>query len=1505
MGLLALMLMLATPSFAQKKSSLDVKAKKTTAFEQANMRAEFYKQHPAMAKAPKMLKKDNSGLAKTVVGRLRAQQKSSTLKAGDGTALMGNLIYDDSGENGYGLYSFQSNANPVLDPIVQDDYLNITGGGVIIDNKLYFANYEIFLIWYFMYHYVYDLTTGTWEVQAEDEDFSKIAVGANVAYDESTKLAYGLFYDAEASQVQFCSMDYTTWTKQVIGNGVLQHADDYLNFSCDGKGNLFGVTANGEVYKIDVNTLEETLFASTGIEAYPYIQGATINPATNTLYWNFLLEDGASGIAQVDLATGKSTIAGYFLDDIEMSFLAPVVNEAEAGAPGRAVNLKAYVENDAPNDVKVSFSLPEVAYDGVTTLTGVLEYAIYVNNELYLKGSGQPGAAIIRNIPGVNSGKTVITVIVTNAVGDGPAAKTQLWAGPDAPKAPAPATLAIDEQGNATVEWTAPNLNGAHHGYVDTENVTYTVIRYPEGEKVAEGLKETSFKETVETDNLRMVSYGIYALNGEVPSEEALTNAVKVGESYNTPAGETFDESSTLDLYTVIDANEDGSTWTTVNGVPSEAYNMNNDADDWLITSPIKMEAGKLYTFKCNVGAYSTSYVPERIEVLLGQGNDPTGYAVQLIDPTDIYTYSENLSNNFSVEADGEYRIAFHGISDANMWYLQLFSWSVSAPIDFGAPAQVDNAVLTPGEKGALNGVITFNAPTKTVGGDELTGTMSIHISGEGFGQLINDVTPGQAISVPVEVEESDVYAYEIVASNDKGEGLSTTVSAFIGVDLPGDIDNIVAYDNFNGSATFTWDPVTKGTNGGYVDPESVTYRIYSVDDEGYLGDVLTETKELSYVLTSDAIDNGPIGLLQLAIAPVVDVDGEEYEGSILAGALVVGTPDPIPYAEGFPGGSITNYWWVNTPVGASWALGQDDANGDGGCAAYQVAEQADAYLCSGKISVKGAANPKLLFQWVALPANMKVRVLADRQDGKEPVELKVIDCANVTDIQWAQEIIDLSAFTNDPYVIVEFEALADETGGVFEFDDVRIYDVYSNDLAIDLTLPRAVNMGDAMTAQVIVNNIGETTVPAGDYTVNLYVNDKLVDSAVSEYDIPAYNGGAGFVFNYTTNVFDASPANVKAEVVYTYDLDLENNVDDGMVNIRQPNLARVNDLTAETGGWPAVELKWSAPVIEATESEIITEDFEDQEIFVPLSVGGITADIHTGNFGNWKLYDGNGVDTYSFNGAPVYENRYAPMAFQVWNPEVIGYDLTDESTVTAMGPNSGDQFLMSFATTDKKQSDKWLISPLLSGEAQTISFFVSQNTTTYGPELFEVLCSSTDDEISSFEVVGTGQAASTDWTEVTFDLPAGAKYFAIRCVSTDVFGFEVDDITYAAAAAKKLALATEVTGYNIYRDSQLIATVGADVNSYIDINETDGEHTYYVTALYGDKESGLSNGATVVTAISELTSDASLQDADITVYATNGAIVASGKGVYNGLAKGVYVIRNNETGLVKGVSKK
>jgi len=232
---------------------------------------------------------------------------------------------------------------------------------------------------------------------------------------------------------------------------------------------------------------------------------------------------------------------------------------------------------------------------------------------------------------------------------------------------------------------------------------------------------------------------------------------------------------------------------------------------------------------------------------------------------------------------------------------------------------------------------------------------------------------------------------------------------------------------------------------------------------------------------------------------------------------------------------------------------------------------------------------------------------------------------------------------------------------------------------------------------------------------------------------------------------------------------------------------------------------------------------------------------------------------------------------------------------------NGGDQSQQSVI-----QTDDWLISPELSGNAQTISFYATEITDQYGHESYEVLYSTTDTNPESFTKV-LDCTATTEWVEITADLPEGAKYFAIRNVSFDIFGLMIDDVTFEASAAVAAAkgVDAEVTGYNIYRDGELIATVAGDVYEYVDVNEVDGIHYYNVTALYGAIESPLSNTVSVVTAIEEIQNTEGLVDADITVYATNGAIIASGKGVFNSLRTGVYVIKNNETGAVVGVSKK
>ena len=1509
-SVLALLLMLTVPSYAQKPAK-ELRAKKTSAIELANNRAELIKKYPALKNAQRSLKQNRTVLKGSAAVQ-RMDRKA--LKAGDGTLLTGNLVYDGQGVYPEGLYEFASSDNPTFSEVMADKAFGYNNaGGAVVDGVYYFTEYASFFGYVFVYTYAYNIEEETWITKEEYVDaYDIIAVGSNTAFDESTGKTYGVFYNADLSGVEFGTIDYPTWTR----TGVLPtpaHMDDYVNLSCDGKGNLYACTVNGDIYKVDTTTGAETLVASTGLNIYPYLQASAVNAANNTLYWNYILGDDdynpTCGLAEVNLTTGESNIM-VFPTIYELTMLYIPVVSAEPGAPAGVDNLKAYLDTSDPNDVSVSFLLPTKTNDG-NDLSGMIEYSIYINGEEALKGSGQPGAQVIHMIEDVPTGNTTIMVVVRNTVGDGLKVKTKLWVGADSPAAPEPATLEIN--GNvATVNWTAPNMEGVHGGYVNTSELTYTVVRYPDEVVVAEGITETTFEETVDISSLKVYYYGVTANYGPAESEEALTAAVKVGDAIIPPFVDIFDqpEISSM-LYTTIDANADGSSWNVVSGRARYTYNSKNDADDWLISPNIKLEAGKLYLVQIYAGAYM-SYYPERLEVMMGKGEDPSAYDITILEPTDLVDELYTFEVPVSVEEDGIYNIGFHAISDRDEFYLELMGWGISEPMDFAAPDKATDLALVPGAKGALNGNVNFTAPTKTIGGETLDEITKIEVENEAGDvvAVIENPAPGAALSAEVTVDFSGNYAYTVTAFNSKGIGLPAHVNGFIGVDVPGGINNIKGYDNFNGSATFTWDAHgDKGANGGYVDPESVIYRLYAVED-GYLGDVITETQDTQFVLASDDLDAGPAGLVQLVVAAVV---GDE-EGPLNVGAVVGGTPSAIPYAESFAGGQIANYWWVSTIEGNTWNLYADDVDGDGGCAGFiSGTENAAGSLNTAKISVKGAANPKLLFSWITIPGDdLKISVLGDRQDGNDPVVLKEIDVKNLTgDVEWHDEVIDLSAFTNDTYFILSFLAEAGEANAVVEIDDIRIYDVYANDLNIALNTPRSVAPGEEINAIAVISNTAENAVAAGDYSVVFTVNGKEFANVTETPALAAYKGVDVVSAKYVPGVIDGTPLTIKAEVVFNRDLDPENNVAEKSVNLKIPSVARVNDLTAETGGWPAVELKWSAPVQQASEGVVITEDFEDLDTYVPFSVGGITEDVHVGLIGQWKVYDGNeGLGTYSMNGYS-YENIYSPMGFQVFNPALAGFDLTDASVSAMMGTNSGEQYLASWCTagdgSNVPATDHWMISPLLSGEAQTINFFASCPSLDYGNEIFQVLASSTDDEIASFEVVFDGVVSSLDWTEFNVDLPAGTKYFAIRHISKDVFALFVDDVTYVSATSKKLVQADEngVTGYNIYRDGKVIATVDAETTSYIDVNETDGEHTYYVTALYGDIESGLSNGATVVTAISEITSDASLMDADITVYSTSGAVIASGKGVYGNLAKGVYVIKNNETGAVKGVSKK
>ena len=189
-----------------------------------------------------------------------------------------------------------------------------------------------------------------------------------------------------------------------------------------------------------------------------------------------------------------------------------------------------------------------------------------------------------------------------------------------------------------------------------------------------------------------------------------------------------------------------------------------------------------------------------------------------------------------------------------------------------------------------------------------------------------------------------------------------------------------------------------------------------------------------------------------------------------------------------------------------------------------------------------------------------------------------------------------------------------------------------------------------------------------------------------------------------------------------------------------------------------------------------VTESFEDTNVFPTFGLGGISATQHTGAFGDWTIYDSTGARVYG----PQYTtwtNQFEPQAWMPFN----------STTVTSAPAHNGEYYMESICPiASAGAANSWLVSPVLSGNAQTIKFWARIFSSSYTPETFEVLYSTTDidrtdfaNSVSSFTVAQSLSSSTTTWTEYSVDLPEGAKYFAIRHTSNDMYGLMVDDVTY------------------------------------------------------------------------------------------------------------------------------
>ena len=556
-----------------------------------------------------------------------------------------------------------------------------------------------------------------------------------------------------------------------------------------------------------------------------------------------------------------------------------------------------------------------------------------------------------------------------------------------------------------------------------------------------------------------------------------------------------------------------------------------------------------------------------------------------------------------------------------------------------------------------------------------------------------------------------------------------------------------------------------------------------------------------------------------------------------------MGDPYTLPFKESFPEADETYYpWTVESLAGGLYAAWYTNTagvyptvaaqDGDNGLVSFIANEPGyEARYISPRITLGGVDHPTLEFYYYFLQGcqdcSLKVEVSAN---GGAWEEVSAIDMnLNEGGTGWYKHSASLAKYKDEESIRIALRGRCDDPNPHYtHVDNIQIRNVIEHDLRITaFEVPVRVQVGKKNIVEVGVENIGGNV--ATDYTVDLYADDVLVNSVAGPELATDYYTTVKVEFNPTID----SPEAVKLHAVINYaaDLDLSNNrTTDQFTFVRMPDYPAIDDLEGKLVE-EGVELTWSEPEPTSTENGIyVIEEFEDYESFI------------IENIGKWTLYDGNGTMTYGINNV-LYPHINEPAAFQVFNPSELGL------STEYWKPYSGDQMLVSWCVgpldaTDPTVpvTDHWLISPLLPGNAQTISFVVKSPTDTYGIESFSVYYSTTGIAKENFVKIQIPLThAPLDWTEVTVDLPQGAKYFAIVHDSHDSYALMVDDVAYTSAAeeAEELGL----VGYNVYRDGVKITNEPIVENFFLDdtIDPTK-RYEYKVTVVYDKGESIYSN---------------------------------------------------------------
>lgn len=576
------------------------------------------------------------------------------------------------------------------------------------------------------------------------------------------------------------------------------------------------------------------------------------------------------------------------------------------------------------------------------------------------------------------------------------------------------------------------------------------------------------------------------------------------------PYSQDFSTSASFDTFTVFHGG-DSRDWDYSSGKARYYGNRYSTADAWMLTPRFHLEAGKTYalSFSTRISSDGSSNYKD-LYVYYGTEATATGLEPNQVFKETISSKTETTKEmTISVPIDGDYYLAFrcYGNTSLNDIYVDNINFKELIL----APDVVKDAKAKAADKGELKATVSWTNPDKNNDGTVLGSISRVEIS-NGSNAVVTvteGLTPGGQASAVVPVETAGAHSFSIVAyTGDNGSEPVSVESDWIGPD-----ESILSLSKVTATAdpdnekavTLTWN-TPAGSNGGWVDPLAVTYKI--VRSGASTGDVTLEEAWSGEPPYRDATIPG---LDSYTYKITTTYNGKTSWSATSSNAVTTGGAMALPYSQDFSATNSFNLFTVfhGADCPRDWSRSSSAANYWGSPAdAWLLTprfhlEAGKAYSLSFTARVNRASSPKNLYVYTGTEANA---------ENLEQSQIFHEEISNTLAGAGAREMIVNVQTTGDYYIA--FRCFGPSDSNDLYVDDIKFEEI---EITPDVVADAKVTAADAGALSAIVSWTNPDKTNAGSTL-----------EAVSAIEI---SDGTNVVATVTEGLVPGSPASVAVPV--------------------------------------------------------------------------------------------------------------------------------------------------------------------------------------------------------------------------------------------------------------------------------------------------------------------------------------------------------------------------------------